>query len=176
MPCAASPNPQEIQVGVCNYSPVTPAVLSRAEEQAARIFQGAGIDVRWTDCSDAGDVSVRVLAGSVHKGFGETVFGFAVQPLLASVYYDSTERLARRDDANYEVETVLACAIAHEIGHLLLGPGRHSPSGIMSAVWERGQIQQALTGRLMFTVQQSAAMRANIEQQQRSRNYEIAAK
>jgi hypothetical protein len=42
---------------------------------------------------------------------------------LASVYYEYAVRLTSSDT---EVSTMLGCAIAHEIGHLLLGPRSHS--------------------------------------------------
>jgi hypothetical protein len=80
--------------------------------------------------------------------------------LLVSVYYDHAVRLARIDEADFEVPIILGCAIAHEIGHLLLGPHGHSSAGIMLGQWEPKQIRHATMGYLLFTSQQAKLMRA----------------
>jgi Zn-dependent peptidase ImmA (M78 family) len=40
-------------------------------------------------------------------------------------------------EANVPRDTVLAYAIAHEIGHLLLGDNAHTPRGVMKGNWDR---------------------------------------
>jgi hypothetical protein len=112
---------------------------------------------------------LRVVSESTKNKFQDTVFGFAVQPVLATVYYVYPVRLARSDDAELELPVILGCVIAHEIGHLLLGPDSHSESGIMQPRWERKQMRQALTGTLLFTpvqakhIQAEARMRMSSE-------------
>jgi hypothetical protein len=49
------------------------------------------------------------------------------------------------------VSRLLACAIAHEIGHLLQTEPAHEPSGLMRAVWTRTDFRQLSAGRLRFT-------------------------
>ena len=46
---------------------------------------------------------------------------------------------------------MLAYCIAHEIGHLLLPAGSHSPTGIMRARWRSTDFTLIATGRLLFT-------------------------
>jgi len=53
--------------------------------------------------------------------------------------------------------------IAHEIGHLLLGPNSHSPSGIMQARWEAEQVQQLLKGALVFDKRQAARIQEEVQ-------------
>jgi hypothetical protein len=55
----------------------------------------------------------------------------------------------------------LGCAIAHELGHLLLGTDSHSQSGIMQSRWESVQFRQLTIGTLLFTAEQSERIRAN---------------
>jgi hypothetical protein len=81
----------------------------------------------------------------------------AFLPTLASVYYEYAERLAKSDK---EVPTILGCAIAHEVGHLLLGPSSHSGGGIMRGEWGPKELQLALMGRLLFASQQAKLIRA----------------
>jgi hypothetical protein len=81
-------------------------------------------------------------------------------------------RRAKSDDAELDVPLLLGCAIAHELGHLLLGPNGHSAGGIMQGEWEPKQLRLALMGGLVFTSQQSkvlrVAARARIENQRDS--------
>jgi hypothetical protein len=57
---------------------------------------------------------------------------------LATIYLDRVEWLALV--AGVDAGTVLARAIAHEIGHLLLGTTAHSRHGLMRPVWSREEL------------------------------------
>ena len=91
--------------------------------------------------------------------FQDTVFGFTVHPVLASVYYDYASRRAKSDDAEFEIPIILGCTIAHELGHLLLGTNSHSDTGIMQPRWEPNQFRQLMMGTLLFTADQSKLVR-----------------
>jgi hypothetical protein len=54
---------------------------------------------------------------------------------LATIYLDRVAWLAA--EARARLAPLLGRAIAHEIGHLLLGTGEHAPTGIMRATWSR---------------------------------------
>jgi hypothetical protein len=165
-----------IRVRVNNYTKGSPATLVRAEREAGRILGKAGLQTVWLDCPaghsapdpedpcqeplEATDIALRVLSESTQNKFQDTVFGFGVVPVPASVYYDYAVHLARRDNAEFEIPIILGCIIAHEVGHLLLGSNSHADSGIMRGHWERGQIQQAMTGALLFTPEQAKLIQA----------------
>jgi hypothetical protein len=100
---------------------------------------------------------------SAQNKFQDTVFGFAVHPILATVYYDYPVRLARGDNSDFELPVILGCVIAHELGHLLLGSNSHSGSGIMQPRWERRQVRQAMTGDLLFTSAQAKRIQFEAE-------------
>ena len=57
---------------------------------------------------------------------------------LATIYVNRVSSLARR--CHLDEAMLLGRAIAHEIGHLLIGTSRHADSGLMRAAWT----QQAL--------------------------------
>jgi hypothetical protein len=44
--------------------------------------------------------------------------------------------------AGVDAPRLLGRAIAHELGHLLLGRTQHSESGIMRAAWSRQELQR----------------------------------
>jgi len=54
-----------------------------------------------------------------------------------------------------EIPLILGDAITHELGHLLLGPGTHSPTGIMCGNWDWNYLHSALRGHKFFTAEQS---------------------
>lgn len=86
---------------------------------------------------------VRVLPGQAPDRFADTVLGIAIPPTLANVYYEYAARLAKNEN---EVAIILGCAIAHEVGHLLLGRNSHSVEGIMHGEWGAKELRLALMG------------------------------
>jgi hypothetical protein len=172
-----------IRVRVDNYTQASSGTIARAEREAARILSEAGLQTVWVDCPvghslsaaqdpcqeplEPADLVLRILPNATGNKFQDTVFGFAVQPVLASVYYDYPARLARSDNAKSELHVVLGCVIAHELGHLLLGSNSHSSSGIMQPRWERKQVREAMTGGLLFNPAQAKSIQ--VERQKRTR-------
>jgi len=168
-----------ITVRVYNYTQAPPTILARAEREAGRIFGDAGLKVLWLDCMpgsstpisqdpcheaiETADIRLRILLAPVRNNLQDSVFGFAIAPALATVYYESALGFAKYDQAEFEAPIVLGCAIAHEIGHLLLGPNRHSVSGIMRARWDRRDIREELQGAMLFTPQQARLMQAEMQ-------------
>jgi len=67
---------------------------------------------------------------------------------IAYVFYRRVQAEAQR----YGVSPgqVLACAIAHEIGHLLLPLRAHGAAGLMRACWSRDEFRRAEHGQLTF--------------------------
>lgn len=163
-----------LQVVAINYSGASPGLIARAEQQANQIFDQSGIRLAWINCPPVpseisasfchgGLIQVRVLPRHFNDYFRDSVFGFAVQPILASVYYDSALTLAQTAANESETSTILGCLIAHEIGHLLLGPNSHTASGIMQARWDDRQIEGAMKGLLTFTREQSRRLQADAQ-------------
>ena len=88
---------------------------------------------------------------------------------MAYVFYKRVERVARtylntsrrRGTSDTDNVIVLAHAMAHEIGHLLL-PYGHSATGLMRADWDAKDMRLAVHGRLNFTSEQAELIRARL--------------
>jgi hypothetical protein len=169
-----------INILVYNYSEVPPRVMAGAEREADRILNRAGVRVVWFHCSvkhsavdpenicksgwGTRNLALRLLSRHVSTKFQDSVFGFALFPGLASVYYGDAALLADRAEiTRSELPIILGCLIVHEVGHLLLNSNNHSATGIMQAYWEREQLRQSLTGAMLFTPQQSKLIREELQ-------------
>jgi hypothetical protein len=53
---------------------------------------------------------------------------------------------------------ILGHAMAHELGHLLLGTNSHSRDGLMRAQWNRGDLAEAARGNLLFSTEEATRM------------------
>lgn len=153
-----------VAVVAYNQAGVSADTLARAKAEVARIYGEAGVDVIWVDPASGepnGTFKVRLLirrainvpesvmgsvAGDVHETDG-----------LASVFYDRVLRSARGRQQN--VAGVLAYAMAHEMGHLLLPHPAHSASGIMRPDWDGDDLRHIANGSLRFAVAQAVAIR-----------------
>jgi hypothetical protein len=171
----ADPSPT-ITVLLYSYAQVSAGTLRGAEREASRILREAGVETVWQDCptrhSAAGppgpcqrplepaEVVLRILPSATKNGFRDTVFGYANLPAYASVYYDRAVLLARSENVEFELPIILGFAMAHELGHLLLGSNSHSESGIMQGQWGRKEIQRALVGCELFTAEEASRLRA----------------
>jgi len=166
-----------LHVLVFNYSGASSTTLEAAERETSRIFSDAGIDIAWVHCpiplradSDeacaadlgvAGEVRVRILDHATENAVGGSVFGFAVAPVFATVYYSDVFRIPTLHNSDFEIPLILGCLIAHEIGHLILGPGAHASAGIMQARWESAELTRAIRGQIGFTNAEKRVLRAN---------------
>ena len=166
-----------ITVRVYNYSQTPSAVQAEAEREAGRILTDAGLKIVWVHCPigpismpqnpcpepiEAADIRLPILSVPARNVLQDTVFGFAIAPALATVYAESAFRFAKDDEGKYEAPTILGCAIAHEIGHLLLGSNKHSVSGVMCARWEHKHVRQTLMGALLFSPGEAQRMQAEV--------------
>jgi hypothetical protein len=118
---------------------------------AAEILERAGVSVRWIRCNPnafsaacrkplgAYELAVR-LVKLVERPTAPTLpLGEANVDVvkrtgsLATVYANRVRWFADASDVDFS--TVLARAIAHEIGHLVIGTTLHPTTGLMRAVW-----------------------------------------
>jgi hypothetical protein len=175
----------KITVFVYNYAVVSGEALARAEAEASRIYERAGIQIEWLECplrpQDARQfpecevapgpdrLALRLLSHSMSERLlhGGDSFGFALYPedgsfaTVANVFAHDAGQLASRRGINYAV--ILGHLLAHEMGHLLLGARSHSSIGIMRAAWHVKELETIAQGRLMFTPAESETLRRNIQ-------------
>ena len=164
---------------VYNYARVSSAIVAAAEREAGRILDAAGVRIIWVECPmratpasakepclqalKSTDILLRVLPPPAEHSLKADVFGFAISPILANVYYAHAVRLAAEQGyVEFDARTILGCVTAHELGHLLLGSNSHSSAGIMRSAWGQKQLRQALMGTLLFTAEQGKVMQAQV--------------
>ncbi|HLW78012.1 MAG TPA: hypothetical protein VKU44_00295, partial [Terriglobia bacterium] len=150
--------------------------------ETSTTFAKAGIEVGWVDCPLADwqtrdypacaptlgltDFVLNLLPEPMARRakFADTTFGFACvsadggRPFLAAVFWDRVERASR--DQSIAAYQILGAAMAHEIGHLLLGSMSHSRTGLMRANWGPPELETVARGCLLFTLEQCRQMRA----------------
>lgn len=128
------------------------STIVAAEAGAAAILKGAGVDVTsWRDCSTGctdtvqpGEILVRILHAPAAAAGG--VLGCALIDVrtgsgtLATIYGDRVRLVAER--TGVDEATLLGRAVAHEIGHLLLGTSQHTDAGLMRAYWSDRELQR----------------------------------
>ena len=147
--------------------------LAQTEFVATQILRQAGVQLVWLDCTitDASDEPLpacdRALRQtdlilnfvdeirSLSSKMKEETLGFAMVPAggeQGDRAYISIH-LARNAAREYvtSTEMILGLAAAHEIGHLLMGSGEHSRSGVMRARWDAKDVILAAKADLRFT-------------------------
>jgi hypothetical protein len=173
------PADAQVTVSVYNDAQVPSDILAGAEQQAARIFSRAELDVTWLKCTHVnsgeraaacsgfevpGHVAVRIIANTASSKSDE-VFGVAfLAPDGTGRYSDVFWKRVQsfHSNSNVDLGGILGSVIAHEMGHLLLGSNAHAISGIMRAHWESGELHRIAMGTLMFLPEESKRMHARI--------------
>lgn len=159
----ATADTRRILVRVYDTGTVDAGARAEAIRTAAAIIGHAGVDVEWHDCTQdglapscqnsrrTGNLVVRIMptigsastrGSAIEARVAEDAdreLGLAiVDPgtrggAMATLFHDQVETVARR--TGVDPAELLGRALAHEIGHLLLGVTGHSPTGLMRAVW-----------------------------------------
>jgi len=135
-----------------------PVDLREARAQVEAVFRPAGIALEWLDCHSASapshcqsppqadEVVIRIIAATETSSGPFVPLGVSlVDPrtrtgCYATVYVDRVLALTQR--LGIEAGPVLGRAIAHEIGHLLLGTTRHANTGLMRKLWSLTELQR----------------------------------
>lgn len=141
---AAQDEARTLVLHVDNYARIPPGALARAEREAARVYEAAGVRTMWVhgddaaNARDAGGKHLRVLLLGTDmtnrkvamEEIGPEVLGRAARPTGRA--YIFTQRVVEVSLLRgHDSELMLGRVMAHEIGHLLLAEGSHSRSGIM---------------------------------------------
>lgn len=177
---AKGPRPT-ITLRVVNEGGIERGPLKPAEKEAVRIFSHSGIDLVWLNC-DPGQavwgsgnpcqrelgpaefwmrIVTRRTAVATADMLGFTDLDESQDHGSAGVYYPAAVEMAAQWHAT--VGEILGAAIAHEVGHLILGANAHSPSGVMFAHWGRAQFERIGISGLNFTADQARMLREGVE-------------
>jgi len=170
----------DVRVRLYDTGAATPGMRAAAIRSASAILAEAGVTVEWEDCSHAGhrpacqksryadNLIVRILpafaGGAAARGSAlasrdgtdaaDVQLGLAIiDPKtsageMATLFLDQIVTVAER--ASVDSSELLGRALAHEVGHLLLGVTGHSASGLMRAVWTDAELAQNHPGDWLF--------------------------
>jgi hypothetical protein len=148
----------EMVVRLANTAVVPVKALRQAESTAGGILARAGVRVVWVDCAvescaRARGYLVQFVERQPPRMHAETA-GYAVvypEDQGTGGYAVVAWRQSAVAAAEFGLEAgpLLGAAIAHEIGHLLLGSA-HSRNGVMMARFRRREMEMAARGELGF--------------------------
>ena len=155
---------------------VDASTIAEAKTEVARIYQAAGITIVWNGAGETdeepseqflersliilirgGDSAVRLLLPE--SSLGRALSTPGQRGRVAFIYWNRVQKVAIKY-LNYRVlvERMLAIAMAHEIGHLLLPPG-HSNDGLMKSEWEVRDFVLASRGSLLLSTEEGQRIR-----------------
>jgi len=166
-----------ILVRVYDNAGVAPAELTEALKRSYEILRRAEVTVDWAQCPahrvgsvpaicdtppGHNDMVVRLVEGAEkdrdRRPLGQPLLDPATgKGVFATVFMNRVDRLA--EVAQYSRSTVLGRAIAHEIGHLILGTNSHSETGLMREVWTVEQLVKNRPEDWQFSPAQTSELR-----------------
>lgn len=169
-----------VQVRVYDTGTATPAMRAVAIRTATAILAGTDVVIALHDCTHDGrrpdcqkaihadSLIVRILPaflrGAATRGSAlasrsdtpsaDVQLGLAIidpdtrTGEMATLFFEQVITVAER--AGVDPGELLGRALAHEVGHLLLGVPGHSTSGLMRAVWTDAELVQNRPADWMF--------------------------
>ena len=174
----------ELSVHTYNYSGVSADELAAARRHAEAIFRRANITISWIDCRTSGrdaldilptcrtdlrpdEVMLRIMPGGGPTVDRITSLGFSLvnredahAAWLSSVFTNRVAALASQ--AGIDPTLLLGRAIAHEVGHLLIGSTDHARAGLMRAFWSHAELTYGSGSEWVFLEKEARAMRSSL--------------
>jgi hypothetical protein len=153
-----------------NPANVPPDIVGRARDEVARLFGLIGVEIVWVRQVPPPGTRVRIVSlvtwepnedQAPASALGYTLTGPGTRGVLAYVFWPRVERGAVKFTAR--LDYVLAVAIAHEIGHMLLPDDSHARHGLMEAYWNSGHFRLASAGLLHFSPETTEMIRQGLE-------------
>jgi hypothetical protein len=166
---------QTITLRVYDYVHVDRRILLAAETEVREILAGAAVSSRWIDCPTShevvndfpdcqappqfNDYVLSIVSGTMaaHLQSSEDTMGAADESIngsrRAAIFFSRIRSNAGGDAAPTQI--LLGRVMAHEIGHMLLGPNAHSRTGIMQAAWSLRELSMESRHEMVFTAEQS---------------------
>jgi hypothetical protein len=157
---------QQIQVSICNPGALTESVVRKAKGETEAVFRASQIRIEWLDCDHVAGSKALIVRLRPDKppgtagpasldALGRAFLGKEGRGYLVDAYLQSVRETSNFRDV--DVAMLLGVVIAHELGHLLLGPG-HTPNGVMRSRWGGPDLRALSQRHLKFTREQQAKM------------------
>lgn len=170
-------NSRELRVSLFDDAGVGARTLRKAEREASRVFRRANIEVMWLHCTQnsleqvsLGGCSEASFPAHLHlrvvsrpraaeiSTVGMSFLSADGEGCYADVFYEPILELQM--ESHIGAAIILGHAMAHKLGHLLLGTNSHSRDGLMRAHWNPGDLGQAGRGNLLFSAGEATLMRS----------------
>ena len=160
----AAAQDRHLTVKVRNDANIPSDLLALAETAVTAIYAKAGIDATFVE--GPADFAVVLLssqtADKMHQIPDAVGFAPGSETARGHIAYVLQPRVDTIADGYSTARwVVLAAAMAHEVGHLLMF-NAHSKTGVMRAAWNQADFSQAVRGHLLFTPEQAAQMGARL--------------
>jgi hypothetical protein len=152
-----------------NFAGAPPAIVDQAKRELTRVYENIGVPVEWDRPDDHhATPAIRIILITRESGdlrrTPQAVMGATVRTEhgtpVVYVFYRRVEVEAQRYAVS--IALVLACAFAHEVGHVLMPDRGHSQEGLMRACWNRDDFNSADRGQLLFIPAQAALIRGAV--------------
>ena len=174
LPAAGSAQPARPTVVVMlqNDANAPADLVDRAQAEVTRLFDPTGVTVAWVTEVPSTGCRLRVISLTTWEPLDQkvqaSVLGYTqIAPgkrgIRGYVFWRRVDMASQRFTAN--LDKVLAVAIAHELGHMLLPNGRHAKTGLMQAPWDANHFRSAAAGLLAFSTDSSALIRREGEKE-----------
>jgi hypothetical protein len=164
-----------LAVRLYDYVNVPAGEWNDIRTNAERVLRQAGVDVEFFECYRdrtessipacqgylrPGELMLRIVPAKTEESRRKPAYA-AMTPeggamLTICINPDATAA----DSGVLSYGALLGHTVAHEIGHLLLGPGSHSPGGLMRAVWRQTEMEMMAKRSLLFDARQSEKIRS----------------
>jgi hypothetical protein len=173
VPIAGRAQDRTLTVVVYDYAGLSDSSMNEVETLSAVLLSRAGVRTDWVHCLghrqgprpalcdanlEAGSVLIRIMpahSGQPNK-LGDPLGSAVVGNSFASLYASETRRYA--DHNGLQAGSLMAYAMTHEIGHLLLGEN-HALTGIMRAAWGKTEYREMAQRWLGFDAAERQALR-----------------
>jgi hypothetical protein len=165
----AQPARPTLLVMLQNDANVDSDLAAKAQSEVARLFDLINVDLLWVTDVPAAGTRLRVVSLTTWEPpdripasvLGYTQAAPGKRGTRAYVFWSRVERASLSFTAS--LDKVLAVAIAHEIGHMLLPDGKHAKSGLMAAPWDSSHFRSASAGLLLFSESCAERIRGELE-------------
>lgn len=184
---AAPRSSPAVSIRTYNYAAMSAPYLDAAKSEAAHIFRTAGISLQWIECRVLGNASGARCTEPLLPGrdlmlrlvdrapatderivaLGESMLDREQRGgVLMTVDLFPVRAIAARTGTN--IATLLGRAIAHEVGHLLLGSAEHPRLGLMRALWSHDELRGLKPAYWGFSPLEAAQMRQKLRGRSRT--------
>jgi hypothetical protein len=166
-----------MHVAICNVDGVRDSIVARAKVETTLVYSAAGVTIVWHDCYLFPSPTqqqrepwfvVRLRTGKPPLTVGPASLDVMGKAYLAEegggslsdAYLEAIQAMSEQYQSDQSA--LLGLVMAHELGHLLLGPG-HTSEGVMQRTWGLKQMFALSKRWLKFSKEDAARIRRALE-------------